>query len=118
MERRHGGERAPLPDKIKTVSLRLGAKQVALTVASSEHKSDELLTAAAGPISTTLIDSFAAIGNHSIAVETEGGVKTTTIRLGNTGAAQSLPQLAAACSKSTSARAELTPKTGGLAAAQ
>jgi hypothetical protein len=118
MERRHGGERAPLPDKIKTVTLRLGAKQVALKVASSERQSDELLTAAAGPISTSLIDSFAAIGNHSIAVETEGGVKATTIRLGNTGAAQSLPQLVAACSKSSSARAELTPKTGGLAAAQ
>ena len=43
----------------------------------------------------------------------------TVIRLGNTGAQQNLPRLAASCGKAPGDRAELpVRKTGGLAAAQ
>jgi hypothetical protein len=43
----------------------------------------------------------------------------TVIRIGNTGAQQSLPRLIAACGKPLGARAEIAvPKIGGLASAQ
>ena len=43
----------------------------------------------------------------------------TVIRIGNTGAQQSLPRLVAACGKPVGARAEATlPKIGGLVSAQ
>ena len=98
--------------------MRLGAKQAALKVASSERRNDELVTYAAGPVPAALIDSFAAIGSHSVTIATEAGRQVTVIRLGNTGAPQNLPRLAATCTKAGSARAELTAKTGGLVAAQ
>ncbi len=66
-----------------------------------------------------LIGGFAGAGNHSMVIETESDGLVTVIRLGNTGAQQFLPQLAASCSKAIGARAELpVKKTGGLAAAQ
>ena len=66
-----------------------------------------------------LIDGFAGIGKHSVLIETRSDSQITTIRLGNTGAQQNLPRLAASCGKAPGARAELpVRKTGGLAAAQ
>ncbi len=120
IEHRRGGDNVALPGKLSTVTLRLGAKQASLNVASSErHKNpNELVTYAVGPVPVALIDRFAAVGSHSVVIETEGDRQATAIRLGNTGAPQNLPQLVAACSKAAN-RAELpVGKTGGLAAAQ
>ena len=90
-------------------------------MASSERRSgsDELVTYAAGTVPAALIGAFAAAGNHSMVIETESDGMTTVIRLGNTGAQQNLPQLAARCGKAIGDRAELpVRKVGGLAAAQ
>ena len=62
-----------------------------------------------------LIDAFAAAGNHSMMIETKTGHTVTGIRLGNTGAQQNLPRLAAVCAKPRADRAaDLSArKTGG-----
>ena len=120
-ERRHAGDRTALPDKLSAVTLRLGAKQTSLKLASSERRGapDELVSYAAGTVPAALIDGFAGIGKHSVLIETRSDSQITTIRLGNTGAQQNLPRLAASCGKAPGARAELpVRKTGGLAAAQ
>lgn len=66
-----------------------------------------------------LIGAFASAGNHSMVIETESDGMVTVIRLGNTGAQQNLPRLAASCGNVGGDRAELPEKkTGGLAAAQ
>ena len=121
VERRHGGDHAALPDKLSAVTLRLGAKQASLKLVSSERRGapDELVSYAAGAVPAALIDGFAAAGNRSVLIETRSDAVVTTIRLGNTGAQQNLPRLAASCSKAPGARAELpVRKTGGLAAVQ
>jgi hypothetical protein len=120
-ERRHGGDLAALPGKLSAVTLRLGAKQASLKVASSERRSesDELVSYAAATVPAVLIDGFAAAGNHSVLIETQSDGVVTMIRLGNTGAQQNLPRLAASCRKAPGDRADLpVRKTGGLAAAQ
>ena len=118
VERRRSGDHSALPGKLSSVTLRMGAKEARLKVASSDRREpDELVTYAAGPVPAALIDRFATIGNHSITIETKSDRQVTLIRLGNTGAPQNLPRLAANCSKGSGARAELTVrKTGGLAA--
>jgi hypothetical protein len=121
VERRHSADQTPLPDALGAISLRVGINSVALKVVSSERRSspDELVTYAAGRVSTDLIGAFAAVGNHSILVKTESAHLVTGIRVGNTGASQNLPRLAAGCSKPIGERADLVrSKTGGLAAAK
>jgi hypothetical protein len=52
-------------------------------------------------------------------ITTNSDATRTAIRLGNTGAQQNLPRLAAACQKALGDRAALaTPRTGGLALAK
>ena len=119
IERRHSAELKPLPDALDTISLRVGSNSAALKVVSSERRSspDELVTYAAGRVPTGLIGTFAAAGSHSMLIKTEAADLVTAIRIGNTGASQNLPRLAASCSKPTGDRADLTrTKTGGLAA--
>jgi hypothetical protein len=121
IERRHGAEQAPLPEELRTITLRVGSNSAALKVVSSERHSDpdELVTYAAGQIPATLIGTFAAVGNHSMLIKTESAHLVTGIRLGNTGALQNLPRLAAGCGKAIGDRADLGRKrTGGLAAAK
>jgi len=66
-----------------------------------------------------VIDAFAGPGNHSMTVETRSPGLVTGIRLGNTGAHRSLPQLAATCRKGLGERADLRlDKTGGEVAAK
>ena len=120
-ERRYGGGHTGLSNKLSAVTLRLGDKQASLKVTSSEHRDapDELVSYAAGVVPAALIDRFAAMGNHSVVIETRSDSMVTAIRLGNTGVQQNLPQMAASCSKAAGDRAELTVrKTGGLAAAR
>lgn len=120
-ERRRGGEQIGLPAALDTVTLDAAGNEAALKVVSSERSGDgdDLVTHAVGSVPAALIDGFAAFGNHSMVVETRSGRSVTDIRLGNTGARQSLPQLASGCATASGRRAELVgPKTGGLAAAK
>jgi len=121
IERRHGAEQTPLPDVLSAITLRVGKNSAALKVVSSERRSspDELVTYAAGQVPAALIGVFAAVGSHSIMIKTESGHQITGTRVGNTGAAQNLPRLAASCSKPIGDRADLARKnTGGLTAAK
>jgi hypothetical protein len=119
VERRHSGEQKPLPNALDAISLRVGSNSATLKVVSSERKSspDELVTYAAGRVPAALIGAFGAVGSHSMVIKTETGQLATGIRIGNTGATQNLPRLAAGCTKPVGDRAELPrAKTGGLAA--
>jgi hypothetical protein len=119
VERRHNSDRAMLPGKLTAVTLRMGTKEATLKVVSSDRRDDELVSYAAGPVPAGLIGGFAAVGNHSVTIQTTSDRQVTVIRLGNTGAPQNLPRLAASCSKTPGARAELSArKIGGLASAQ
>jgi hypothetical protein len=120
-ERRHSGERIPLPGALDSVTVRVGAVSTTLKVNSSERRESpgELLTYASGAVPTAVIDKFASPGTHSVVVETQSKGTVTVIRLGNTGAMVNLPRLAASCSGGTGDRAEVPrPRTGTLAAAQ
>jgi hypothetical protein len=115
------GERKRALAALRTVTVNVGNDSVTLKVVSSQRRSDsdELVSFAAGTVPAALIDAFAAAGNHSITVETESAGLVTGIRIGNTGAQQNLPQLAASCRKALGDRAELVlPRTGGIVAAK
>jgi hypothetical protein len=119
VERRHDGGRVQVPAALGTVTVTVGRLSAPLKVVSFERRTDpdELVTFASGPMPASLIDGFAAIGSHSMMIETASAGMVTGIRLGNTGAQQSLPRLAAGCAKAIGNRAELVaPKTGGIAA--
>jgi hypothetical protein len=121
IERRYNAEQKPLADALSTISLRVGGNSATLKVVSSERRSspDELVTHAAGRVPVGLIGAFAAAGSHSMLIKTETPNLLTGIRIGNTGASQNLPRLAAGCSKPAGDRADLSrTKTGGLAAAK
>jgi hypothetical protein len=119
-EHRHGARKAALAAP-RSVTVYVGNGSATLKVLSSQRRSqpDEVVSFAGGTVPAALIDAFAAAGNHSITVETESAAFVTGIRIGNTGAQQNLPQLAAHCRKALSDRAELVPgRTGGVAAAK
>ncbi len=121
IERRHDGDRIHVPAELGGVTMTVGRLSASLKVVSSERRaqSDELVTYAAGTVPAALIGAFAAAGNHSMLIETKSAGMITGIRLGNTGAQQNLPQLAAGCTKAIGDRADLsTPKTGGIASAK
>jgi len=123
LEHRYNGDRVALPTDagMVTVTVSVGLMSASLKVVSSEHLSDpdERITRAAGTVPAALIDTFAAVGNHSMLIETRIAGNLTGIRLGNTGAQANLPRLAANCLKAIDNRADLqSPKTGGLASAR
>ncbi len=121
VERRHNGGRIQMPAALGAVTLTVGLQSASLKVVSSQRRAqpDELVTYATGPVPAALIGAFAAVGSHSLLIETESGSTATGIRLGNTGAHQNLPRLTAGCAKSIGDRAELAdPKTGGMAVAK
>ena len=121
VERRHNGDRIQVPAELGAVTLTVGRMSTSLKVVSSERRSqpDELVTYAAGTVPAALVGAFAAVGNHSMLIETTSAGMVTGIRFGNTGAQQNLPRLTAACVKEIGDRADLSPqKTGGLASAK
>ncbi len=121
VERRHAGDRTPMPAKLSTVMLRAANSSTQLKVISSERRTDadELISYAAATVPASLIGTFAGAGTHSMVIETASEKVTTVIRFGNTGAQQNLPQLATGCSKPIGDRAELpVKKAAGLAVAQ
>jgi hypothetical protein len=119
VERRHVGSRAPMPREVLGVTMSVAEGSAALKLVSSVRRSepDELVTTAAATVPAALIDAFAGLGNHSMLIETKSDSVATGIRLGNTGAQQNLPQLAASCAKPLGDRAELLPKKPGGALA-
>jgi hypothetical protein len=121
VERRHNGDRIQVPAELGAVTMTVGRMSASLKVVSSERLSqpDELVTYAVGTVPAALVGAFAAIGNHSMLIETKSAGMVTGIRFGNTGAQQNLPRLTAACVKAIGDRADLSPqKTGGLASAK
>ena len=124
VEHRHEGDDddTPLPHAVRTVTLRAAGREAVLkVVASDRHDADELVTYASGDVPAELIDGFGAQGDHSLFVDTKSGKVSTSIRIGNTGVAASLPRLAAACAMPSvqQKRADLAqPKTGALASAK
>jgi hypothetical protein len=121
VERRHNGDRIQLPDELGAVTMTVGRVSASLKVVSSERRSqpDELVTYAAGTVPAALIGAFAAVGNHSMLIETKSAGMVTGIRFGNTGAQQNLPRLTAGCLKAIGDRADVSAqKTGGLAPAK
>jgi hypothetical protein len=121
VERRHNGDRIQLPAELGAVTMTVGRLSASLKVVSSERRSqpDELVTYAAGTVPAALIGAFAAVGNHSMLIETKSAGMVTGIRFGNTGAQQNLPRLTAGCVKAIGDRADLSAqKTGGLASAK
>jgi hypothetical protein len=121
VERRHNGDRIQVPAELGAVTMTVGRMSASLKVVSSERRSqpDELVTYAAGTVPAALVGAFAAVGNHSMLIETTSAGMVTGIRFGNTGAQQNLPRLTAACVKEIGDRADLSPqKTGGLASAK
>ncbi len=121
LEHRHRGGRVRLPAALGAVSITVGAHSAALKVVTSQRSADpdELVTYAAGPVPAALVGAFAGVGSHSMLIETESAGLATGIRLGNTGAQQNLPRLAATCVKAIGDRADLAAKkTGGMAVAK
>ncbi|HEY4142768.1 MAG TPA: hypothetical protein VGM57_15210 [Pseudolabrys sp.] len=121
VETRRVGEQIPLPQSLSKITMRIGSAALALKVSSSERRNDpdQLVTYASASLPASVLGSFASVGNRSIVVGTESKDMITVIRLGNTGAQGSLPQLAESCRKGAGDRAELArPKIGGYAAAQ
>lgn len=121
VERRRDGEHRPVPDTLTTVTIRVGGLSVPLKIVNSERRRtpNELVTYAAGPVPAAVIGAFTGHGNHAMTIETKSAGLVTGIRLGNTGARQSLPALTAACSKVPGERAELSARrTGGMAPAK
>ena len=119
IERRSGGEGLALPVKLDSVVLRTNGTRARLAVGASQHHSgpEELVSFAAGTVRASLIRDFSSPGKHSMVIETTSKGMVTIIRIGNTGAQQSLPKLVASCNKPIGARADISvSKTGGMAA--
>jgi hypothetical protein len=112
VERRRNGERAAEP--LKQVEISVGRRSVPLKIISSEIKETELASLARGQISAKAMELLARSNSQSMMVTTSNGKGgATTIRVGNSGVPQNLPQLAARCTDQrvaqTGAHAELAP---------
>ncbi len=121
IERRHETADRPLPHAVRSVRVAAGNTAADLKVLSSRRVDDsgQLVTYAQATVPARVIDAFAGPGNHSMTVETGSPGLATGIRVGNTGAHQSLPQLAAACHEGLGERADLQlDKLGGRMAAK
>jgi hypothetical protein len=107
LERRRGRDPQHAAAPLKQVSVLIGHRTVPLEISSSEaaDKTGELVSLARGSVPAALMTAFANNGNaRSLTVRTAGGEDPeTAIRIGNTGVAQSLAQLAGSCIRKTAA---------------
>ena len=88
------------PRALKKVRLWLEQNDLSLKIASSDSRNSQrqLETVASGTVPAAAVRAFAERANRSLTVETaSAGFPPTTIRIGNTGFARSLPQLEASC---------------------
>jgi hypothetical protein len=88
-------------DSLKQIDLLIGGRTVPLNVVASEaaRRSLVLNSEASGAVPATLIKEFAGGRVRSLTIETLSSMdESTSIRVGNTGVAQSLNQLALSCS--------------------
>lgn len=94
---------------LKSVELRLANKNVPLTLGAPREAQvpGERLSSASGVVTFVMLQNFAAVGLRSIVIETAvENSDPTVIRVGNTGAAASLPPFIASCSQPAGATAE------------
>jgi hypothetical protein len=101
------------PAALKEVQVRLSYKTVTLALKRSEPAPSpaERVASASIVMTAATISNFAASANRSLTIGTMASDNTTTnIRIGNTGAAQHFPQLAASCAQGRTEHAELQPK--------
>jgi hypothetical protein len=121
LERRRGVG-APL----KQVSISVGRRSMPLKIVTSEIKeTEELASLARAVVPANLFETLAREGSRSLMVTTSNSNDVaTTIRVGNSGLPQNLPQLVASCANQSIARsdahAELAPAKAaeaGIAAA-
>ena len=121
VERRYAAEGLALPPQLDGVTLRIGKTRAALKIVASGYDDQDktLRTLAVGSVPAEVVRRFSA-GFRSAVVETNSDDAVTVIRIGNTGAPQNFPQLAAACGKPIGDRAEaaIAQKTGGMASAR
>jgi hypothetical protein len=109
--RRGRGDTAP--PALKEVQVRLGYKTVTLALkrTEAEPKTSERVSSASGVFTAAMISNFAANASRSLTVGTLVADSTSTnIRIGNTGVAQTFPQLVTACAQARTEHAELQPK--------
>jgi hypothetical protein len=97
------------------VTLRVGGQTTLLKVASSELRDGVLSTTATGIIPVNLFRSYSGAGSASMMIGTANEKLKTAIRVGNAGVSRSMGQLATRCRVPANARAELAPRTGGMA---
>ncbi len=110
IERRNETAGRPLPRAVRSVRVAAGNAVSDLQVVSSRQAGAPglLVTYAVAAVPARMIDAFAGPGARSMMVETRSSVLDTGIRVGNTGAHQSLPQLAATCRNGLGDRADLS----------
>lgn len=112
-EARRGRDERNAPPPLTEVQIRLGYKTVVLTLAASElnAKSAARASSATGVLPAAMVTGFATSASRSLTVETTASNgASTVIRIGNTGAAQHVPQLATSCAQARIEHAELKPK--------
>jgi len=119
VERRRGGDR---PELLKQVEISIGRRSVPLKIVTSEIKQTEIASLARAVVPASLVAPLARSGSQSLMVTTSSGNDSaTTIRVGNSGVSQSLPQFAASCAEQRTVQngathAELDPAKAAQAA--
>lgn len=112
-ETRRAREDGTPPESLKEVQVRLGYKTIVLALKRSEaaETAHERASSASGVLTAATLSNFTANVSRSLSIGTMIADRTTThIRIGNTGAAQHFPQLAASCAQTRIEHAELKPK--------
>jgi hypothetical protein len=107
-------ERRRSAKPLKQVEIAVGRRSVPLNIITSEIKESELASLARGVMPISVLETLSRSGSRSLLVTTSNGTDVaTTIRVGNSGVSQNLPQFAASCAEQPPARgdahAELAP---------
>jgi hypothetical protein len=102
------------PEPLKQVEISLGRRSVPLKIITSEIKQTEVASLARGVVPMSAVETLSRSGSRSLMVTTSSGNDgATTIRVGNSGVPQNLPQFAASCADQrvvqNGAHAELAP---------